>query len=415
MGISLLTEEASKASPATGDRVKVIIDNSGDAPQMVMIDRDGNQTAVGSGDGEGGSLPDSPEPHNEMDITYVLRNFVPWEGAGEAGGPYWDANDLPAALPAFGSQSGDFSSENVGRLLQIQPYGDIAYAAFWTDLQLPILNRRSSESENGTFGPYEDPPSGSVLGFIEDKGEGYPARIDWVAGVPPLPGEDDLYDEAGQGSRDLALFAHVGGPGEEGGPTAIKWGVRFDLNYSNIYELPESTAIGGHGHNVLFSVPLNRPGWGDSGKTLRSMLFDLQLAAFDSYELYDGARVNPVLTACDLVTSIDSVDDKFVPATTVVGRDAVGVVIGIEGLGGAEADRRMAIFSGRALVEVSFDGSSNVSAGDHMYVSGTHPGKVRVGPPASGTKQYIGRAEDFNGDYATKIRLRLNIQPQQPV
>ena len=52
--------------------------------------------------------------------------------------------------------------------------------------------------------------------------------------------------------------------------------------------------------------------------------------------------------------------------------------------------------------------------GDHLYVSDTVPGTVMVGPPASGMKQYVGRAQQQSA-FGIMYSLDLNIQPQQAV
>ena len=110
---------------APSNKIKIIGDYSGDAPRAVVIDDEGNQTPLGGGEG----------------------------GSG---------------LPVFGSSVGDFSKDDLGRILQVQKYLDSsendAYSAFWSGLSLPILNRVTGDEDNGALGAEgSDMPSPCLL------------------------------------------------------------------------------------------------------------------------------------------------------------------------------------------------------------------------------------------------------------
>lgn len=348
----LLPEFAGDATAAPAGYVKVIIDYSGDAPAVVLIDENGNQTTLG-GDGSGGGLPEAP-PQEEGPQSFTLRLEVDTEGNPQ----------LPAAwvqemgVPMRGSQRtyGRFQESDLGRILQVQPWGDVEYVAVWSDLKFPVFSRVDG-SENGAFAS-ELPDEGAVL----------------------------MFKAAGEG----------------GGGDRIEWQLPFTASRSDA----------GVTSNFTFesAQQVGLTGVHAADASLNDRLNAIMAAAYSPFSHLAPVAIGEVFQVGDIVTQrVVAGIMKYFKADTDPGNDAVGVVVSWD-LDLYEA----IVYKGHGVVSNLVITGPDAAPGDHLYVSDTVPGTIMVGPPASGTKQYVGRAQQASAG-GIMYSLDLNIQPQQAI
>lgn len=219
-------------------------------------------------------------------------------------------------------------------------------------------------------------------------------------GIPALPTEVEIFAEGGLDSRDLVLAGYVGG--NEVGASTVQWAVPF----TPTKEAPGISAASSldSAEQVALADAL------DGTLSLDDRLIAIMAAAYSPFSrLYPGTFGEP-LAKGDVVTSrLVSGVLKYFKADNAAGHDAVGVVVDFDA-GMNEA----VVYKGHGVMTSLVITGPDAEPGDHLYVSDTVPGTIMVGPPASGMKQYVGRA---SADSAGGIMylLDLNIQPQQAV
>lgn len=348
----LLPENAGDATLPSGDYVKLIIDYSGATPSIVLIDSEGLQTFVG-GDAAGG-LPSVPA-QEEGPQSFILRQLVPAEGDGPVPAHWSPEMGVPVRGNAY--SAGNFQADDVGRILQVQPYGDIEYVAVWSDLKFPVFSRPAGATGNGAFADAL-PDDGAVL----------------------------MFKAAGEG----------------GGGNAIEWQLAFTPGRSDA----------GVTSNLTFesAQQVGLTGVHADDASLNDRLNAIMAAAYSPFSHLAPVAIGEVFQVGDIVTQrVVAGIMKYFKADTDPGNDAVGVVVSWD-LDLYEA----IVYKGHGVVSNLVITGPDAAPGDHLYVSDTVPGTVMVGPPASGTKQYVGRAQQESAG-GIMYSLDLNIQPQQAI